>query len=239
MSIKRILCPKHEENTPSCIIYPDGYFKCFGCGAYGKVEELNMPSLKLPKPKPPEDLHATIKKIKSLPTKQIRGLFLPYDLSGYYILYPTNDYYIKRLFNDTGDNSKYVSPNGHPKPLYKLPNSGSVLCIVEGQLNAMSLYAASIDGITIVSPGSAVDLAKERFMDYYTQFNDIVIFPDFDQAGVHFGAKLQKLLVKEGKNVLLYPLEDDFNHIHQNQGLDEVKKVAQKALSMLRVQRSG
>lgn len=29
-----VRCPFHDDNTPSCCIYPDGW-KCFGCGAYG------------------------------------------------------------------------------------------------------------------------------------------------------------------------------------------------------------
>jgi len=29
------LCPFHAEKNPSFFIFPDGRFKCFGCGAYG------------------------------------------------------------------------------------------------------------------------------------------------------------------------------------------------------------
>lgn len=28
-------CPFHSEKTPSCYIFPDGGFKCFGCGKSG------------------------------------------------------------------------------------------------------------------------------------------------------------------------------------------------------------
>lgn len=31
----KILCPVHNERTPSFTIYPDGKFHCFGCGAHG------------------------------------------------------------------------------------------------------------------------------------------------------------------------------------------------------------
>jgi len=35
----KILCPFHEEKTPSCQLYADGHYHCFGCGAHGWVEE--------------------------------------------------------------------------------------------------------------------------------------------------------------------------------------------------------
>ncbi|MBV9737996.1 MAG: DNA primase, partial [Candidatus Eremiobacteraeota bacterium] len=45
------LCPFHSERTPSFHVHPqEGYFKCFGCGAYGdaiafvqRVENLTFP----------------------------------------------------------------------------------------------------------------------------------------------------------------------------------------------------
>jgi Toprim domain-containing protein/CHC2-type zinc finger protein len=35
----KILCPFHEEKTPSCFIYADGHYHCFGCGAHGWIDE--------------------------------------------------------------------------------------------------------------------------------------------------------------------------------------------------------
>jgi len=35
-----ILCPFHEEKTPSCTIVPDkGVFHCFGCRAHGFISD--------------------------------------------------------------------------------------------------------------------------------------------------------------------------------------------------------
>jgi len=34
-----LLCIFHEERTPSLRIWPDGGFRCFGCGVHGKVED--------------------------------------------------------------------------------------------------------------------------------------------------------------------------------------------------------
>ena len=33
---KQVICPFHNEHTPSCTIYPDGHYFCFGCGATGQ-----------------------------------------------------------------------------------------------------------------------------------------------------------------------------------------------------------
>ncbi len=35
--LKVALCPLHEEKTPSFTLFPDGKFKCFGCGEFGDV----------------------------------------------------------------------------------------------------------------------------------------------------------------------------------------------------------
>jgi len=33
----KIHCPYHDDSTPSCHVYPDGHFHCFGCDARGSV----------------------------------------------------------------------------------------------------------------------------------------------------------------------------------------------------------
>jgi DNA polymerase I-like protein with 3'-5' exonuclease and polymerase domains len=37
----KIRCPFHDERTPSCQLYPDGHYHCFGCGAHGRIDELD------------------------------------------------------------------------------------------------------------------------------------------------------------------------------------------------------
>lgn len=40
-NVHKILCPHHPEKTPSCSIFPDGGYKCFGgCGAHGDIFDL-------------------------------------------------------------------------------------------------------------------------------------------------------------------------------------------------------
>lgn len=31
-----VKCPFHNDKSPSCALYPDNSFHCFGCGAHGK-----------------------------------------------------------------------------------------------------------------------------------------------------------------------------------------------------------
>lgn len=31
-----VRCPFHNERTPSCMIYDNNSFKCYGCGEHGK-----------------------------------------------------------------------------------------------------------------------------------------------------------------------------------------------------------
>jgi DNA polymerase-1 len=37
----KILCPFHDDHTPSLQIYSDGHYHCYACGAHGDVEELS------------------------------------------------------------------------------------------------------------------------------------------------------------------------------------------------------
>lgn len=228
----RILCPFHEERTPSCVIYATQYV-CFGCGKRGPVSELNMPNY-APKPRYIEDIDAKLQYIGDLPKKMIRGIELPYDAEGYYIVYPKVKYYIKRLFSGLSNN-KYKSPSGHPKPVYELNMApGTVLFVIEGQLNALSVYTACPD-LSVISPGSAVDLCSETFLKYYLQFENIVICTDLDIAGVEFGRKLQKTLVEHNRRTVFYPMDMDFNEILEREGVEGVQKEVKTALALLRV----
>ena len=34
-------CPFHRESKPSFVVYPDGGFHCFGCGAHGNPKDIS------------------------------------------------------------------------------------------------------------------------------------------------------------------------------------------------------
>jgi hypothetical protein len=37
----KICCPFHADATPSCQLYADGHYHCFGCGAHGPIADLD------------------------------------------------------------------------------------------------------------------------------------------------------------------------------------------------------
>jgi hypothetical protein len=250
----RIHCPFHQENTPSMVLYEEAYH-CYGCGAHGPLKDLDNKVSgwenkvnKQPftrgaswKTRYREDLKKSLERISKLPVANIRGLDFPYDDSGYYIVYPTRDYYIKRS-HSVDDPCKYKSPPGHKKPLYQL-NTGtrdSVLVIIEGQLNALSAYHAyskiSTNGkLVIVSPGAATDLNKQDLITYYLQYDKICIIVDRDAAGGIEGKALKDYLYKKGKRVRLVPMERDFNEILVQDGINSVYEELKKAVEMYKV----
>ena len=40
--VATICCPFHDDSTPSCALYSDGHYHCFGCDAHGPIEDLDL-----------------------------------------------------------------------------------------------------------------------------------------------------------------------------------------------------
>lgn len=194
----KILCPFHNERTPSCVIYPDHYF-CFGCRKYGPLSDLegivDLPEIKERKP---EDLKKQMAYISRLEKKVVRGLELPVDETGYYIVWPGNRYYVKRYFEPRP--GKYYRPAGHRPPLFTAKwKSYRLGYIVEGEMNALSV-AEAVDS-TVVSPGSATNFTK--YLPYFKKFDKLVIVADRDNAGTLAAMELQNQLESEKKVILM------------------------------------
>lgn len=233
--MRKINCPFHTDKTASLALYED-HAHCYGCGWHGPLSAL--PEDKVKKdyagtfgaifPKSRENMPQTMDRIAALPRKVIRGLELPYDSKGYYIVYPDVSYYVRR--NWDGDAaSKYHNPAGHPKQLLKLGSAGAELVVVEGQLNALS--AAGLGHI--VSPGSAQDLLSEKLFNYCLQFSRIAVIVDKDPAGVIAGLKLKDKLITAGKRCIIYPMPRDLNDILVQDGKEAVEEEVKRAVAML------
>ena len=176
-SLYKILCPKHEEETPSCTVYDDGSGFCFGCNTY--FAKLDEPA---PVKIEPEDLSATFAYIKTLPIIDHRGLQFPYDNTGYYITWPNDAYYKKRKWETIESGPKYKGAKGITKPWFNYnEGSSSPICvIVEGEVNAMSLHKACPD-LPIYCPGGAsnfTDSQAKRLLPILQMYAQIEIVVD-------------------------------------------------------------
>ncbi len=224
---KKVLCPVHEDHEPSMHIYGENAY-CFVCKASIPSAELNIPENKhIPRPEP-TNVPDRIKYIQGLPTKMIRGLQLPYDNSGYYVVWPNIQYYKRRNFEGK---VRYIGPSGVKAPLFVCPGTASHLIICEGEINAMSLYdCVNMDEreFKIVSPGSASEMM--RHIKYYLGYSKITIIADYDAAGICFGYQLKDLLLKNRKSVILALMKEDFNRILQDEGPDAVRAKFEEAI---------
>ncbi len=204
--------PNHKDETPSMSVYADGAY-CFSCGySTNSIKDPEYES------KPKENLEGSIAYIQSLPTKSIRGLSLPSDDQGYYILWPDRSYYKKRLFEGK---SRYIGPRGFRAPLLKLGQPSDRVCIVEGELNALSI--GLVYNGTILSPGAASNFMNYRD-EYLTTKGDFTIVVDKDIPGVVAGLKLKEFLLKNKRLVSLVAKKTDYNQILQDEGQETLLK---------------
>lgn len=213
----KVLCPRHDDNTPSMEIYPDSGY-CWVCGAIVPLEELDLDEI--PIKQQPEDLSAMRRYIETLPTKTIRGLCLPEGPEGYYILWPGSDFYKLRTYRG---GVRYKSPSGHRAPLFNLGPYSKTLVLCEGEFNALSLAEAMEKRTwTIASPGSCNELSKH--LEEYLTYDLIHVIVDFDKPGIIAGLKLKEQLVSRRKKVRLHAVESDFNDVLQTKGKEEIRR---------------
>lgn len=233
---KKYPCPHHEEKTPSAVAYANGYYS-FCCGKSGPLSELGLAPGERVEITYVEDLPSSIDRIKRLERKEVRGFSLPVDSTGYYLLFPGDTYYKKRILGaDSG--SKYRGPSGHKKPPFvaymPTPESWHDLILVEGEFNALSL-ALLEPNATVISPGGAGDFYSARginnlegYSQNYTGIIHVVV--DADAAGAQAAIETKARLITLGcSDVRLYLVEKDFNDILVELGKealrDEVKRL--------------
>lgn len=218
-----INCIFHDDRTASMKIYgPVAY--CFVCCIQVPTSSLNMRGLVKETPRQePTNIPERIKYIKNLPKKHIRGFDLHSDDSGFYIIWPGENYYKKRT---NGSVSRYIGPAGVRAPLLAFPGLKDHLIVVEGELNAMSLYNAVYGDYTVVSPGSASEFM--RHIPLYKGYKKVTLVLDYDAAGIVHGSQTKEVLLKSEIDVRLVLMEIDFNDIFTKQGEDKVREVFEK-----------
>lgn len=238
---KKILCPFHKEETPSCNIYSNGFF-CFGCGARGPLTGLvgvKLPPAEELEPEPPEDLELSLAGIsaRTVPTK-VRGLTLPADARGYYLIWPDKDYYKLRVW-EPGKGPKYLGARGHRRPLYWARRQAhSTLLLVEGEINALSLLEALKDeSYDIVSPGGCGDFTPKKIREHlptYLGYDTIIVVADGDKAGAEAIINALSVFWANKINAVGLPMTPDANEMlvneQQERIRDEIERSKRKAM---------
>lgn len=226
---QRILCPFHNEATPSLVLYPENdRYVCFGCGKGGPISELNLNTELTPIPRldytvTKEQIEKKVAEIEAMPVKEIRGLPLNYDYKGFYIVWPDKSYYLARYTNSFSHSAKYKGPAGVTRPLLILEGESNQVVFVEGEMNALSIYKACPE-LTVVTPGGAGSFSSKGVSDYLTKllpYEKILIVVDGDSAGVSaLIAAKSKLLGLGHKKVMSWVCEKnlDANDILQKHG---------------------
>lgn len=217
---KKYICPKHKDTNPSAHAYSDHYF-CFVCHARGPLNELGLEPGERIEITYVEDVQATISYIDRLPRKAVRGFTLPLGPRGYYIVWPSRDYYKLRI-EGAESGSKYRGPSGHSKPPFVASPSVGVLqrdsrdrlVLVEGELNALSL-ATLEPPFDIVSPGGAGDFyskGNEQYLREYSRYSRVDVVVDDDPAGGVAAIETKVKLITLGcPEVKIHLIDTDFN----------------------------
>lgn len=228
----KVLCPRHDDTTPSCEVYEDhGY--CFVCGEVVPLIELGLASAPISKERYVENIEAKMSYIRSLPEREIRGHVFRYDDRGFYICWPDGRYYKQRLFDDSSPN-RYQNPSGHKEPLFWARREGrEQLFLVEGQINALSMRESFINS-DICSPGAASNFMSKQSKYYLTQllsYNRIVIVVDRDAAGVMAAIEMKGSLTGKVPFVTVVLMDPDCNDLYTKYGKEHLKKEVEDRMS--------
>jgi hypothetical protein len=212
----KILCPFHKEDTPSCHVYPDGIAYCFGCARAFRAKKAGVSEL--PEAREPEDPAPMLEYIGALPTKQIRGLELPFDERGYYLVFPGGNYYKLRLWEGK---TRYIGPRGQKPPLFIAGLGSSEWGLfVEGEINALSLAQACPE-LTVVSPGAASQFNQEackKYLQSVVSCSKILVIADADAPGCKAVIEAVAAFAGQAREVKWLTMEKDANEVLQAEG---------------------
>lgn len=236
---RKIICPWHKEKTPSLVMYRNGFF-CYGCGKRGPLKDLGgiAPAAASLEEAPPEDVEETIKAIRANShIREVRGLQLPANSAGYYIIWPDDSYY-KLRFWDPDAKPKYIGARGVSRGLFwaTRDKAHNTLILCEGELNALSIAACGM-AVDVVSPGGVSDFTAERLRKYlptFSVYDTIVIVADADGAGLVALVDALGYFKACGIKSAALPLSPDPNKLlvdgEQQRIKDEITRAFRKAL---------
>ncbi len=226
---QRILCPFHEERTPSFVLYEDHGF-CYSCGK--SASRHNLSSVYQgswePSPEVQEDLGESISRIRSLPKRDVRGLRLHSDDFSYYIVWPDGSYYKRRFYDPKGP--KYIGATGHRKPPYVASAKGDTLILVEGELNAMSIAEAFPD-LSVVSPGGCGDFRHvSKWLTSCQLYSTILVIADRDAPGAEACIEAMSQLQGKVPRIIAHLMPKDANEVLVNEGPEKLREEISRVL---------
>jgi DNA primase len=113
-------------------------------------------------------------------------------------------------------------------PLLEASVAGrKALAIVEGEINALSL-AACYPPFDVVSPGGAATFAAKKYLNFYKQYDKIIIIADADSAGLKAAIELKTEALKWTPKVSVVLMEHDCNDILQSGGISKLRLEMEK-----------
>lgn len=234
--MERIHCVRHQESTPSLVVY-DTHAYCYGgCGRI-ELSELGRVAETAPKERYKEDLDARRKEIEKLPTNTYRGFSFHCDDRGVYICWPDCSYFKHRLFNPAPGQSKYKCPAGQPQPpFWARRGTSRTLVLSEGEINALSI-AEAFPEYDVLSPGSASDFKTAKFTKYLLTlvryYCTVIIVADYDGAGTDAAIHTKGLLLNKAPNIHIVLMKRDANEILTNDGKEKLREEVQGHLPKL------
>lgn len=226
---RRIRCIFHKEATPSLVQRKDGWY-CYGAchklytnkevqertGEAYEYEEEDTEK---------EDIGDSIKRLESLPFRDLRGLRFRSDASGFYVLWPSKKYYKYRRFN-AGDLPKYIGPRGYAPPLFwARQEDRPILGIVEGEINSLSI--AEVVDWDVCSPGSASCFNSDnlaRYLSDFKRYSSIIVILDKDSAGSKALIEAKSYLLYKVPFLTFFQIAPDANEILVTHGKEALKR---------------
>ena len=230
--LRRVLCPRHKEETPSCVVYAEHAF-CFGCQQSIPLSEVGLSPEDAPEAAEPENIQDKIDEITKLPIANIRGFPLHTDGDGYYLVWPNYVYYKYRRF---GEGPKYIGPKGHTPPVFEagFRYTGGTCFVVEGEFNALSITKVA-PNFRVLSPGGAGQFYSSKtgreLLTMLKDYDRIIIVADNDAAGAKAAIELKAKCLAQGKwKTSIHLWDIDANDLLVKYGQERLAEEVRKCL---------
>lgn len=214
-----IHCPFHSDSTPSCSVSPrkNGCFHCFGCDKSGSLTDLITQLGGVSKGEAIQqtakvmginiEFHQPDKNAVVYSYKNSKGKLLKQVLR-----YPDENG--QKVFSQRrpGKGNWIWSVSGFPPMLFnmELLEFADVVCITEGEKDAVTVTALQLDGTRGLVIGTTSGSAESWNANLAKPLRGkrVVLMPDADEPGARFAASVEASLKAEGIEYRVVSFED-------------------------------